>query len=181
MIVRVLGAVFLNYRILIVDDDPSIHEVIECALIEDLNMTDIKMENVKNELFDLKESEEDDNSINYILESAFQGEEALEKLDEASKNGTPYSLAIVDSRMPPGIDGATTIERIFNKYDNIDVIFSTAYSDVPWQDVRKKVKYKGNFVFIKKPFDIYIFRQFVFLFAYKRKFLKEFGGKINHI
>lgn len=169
----------MKYKILIVDDDPSIHEVVECALIEDSHMTGINIESIRNELFDVKEERVGDDSIDYILESAYQGEEAITKIDEANERGEPYSLAIIDSRMPPGIDGPTTIERIFNKYDNIDILFSTAYSDVAWQDLRKRVKYKGNFAFIKKPFDIYIFRQFVFMFAYKRKIINQFDGKIT--
>ncbi len=168
----------MKYKILIVDDDPSIHEVVECALIEDAHMTGINIESIRNELFGLEEKEVKDDSIDYIFESAYQGEEAIKKIDEANESGEPYNLAIVDSRMPPGIDGPTTIERIFEKYDNIDVLFSTAYSDVAWQDLRKRVKYKGNFAFIKKPFDIYIFRQFVFMFAYKRKIINQMGGKL---
>lgn len=167
----------MEYRILIVDDDPSIHEVVECALIEDAHMTGINMESIRNELFDIEAPQPSDDSINYIFESAFQGEEAIKKIDEASNNGTPYSLAIVDSRMPPGIDGPTAIERIFEKYDNIDILFCTAFSDISWQDLRSRIRYKGNFAFIKKPFDIYIFRQFVFMFAYKRKILNKVGGK----
>lgn len=168
----------LDYKILIVDDDPSIHEVVECALIEDSHMTGINLESIRTELFELEETIVEDDSINYIFDHAYQGEEALIKIDDAHDKGNPYSLAIVDSRMPPGIDGPTAIEKVFDKYDNIDILFCTAYSDISWQELKGRVKYKGNFAFIKKPFDIYIFRQFVFMFAYKRKLLSKMGSHI---
>lgn len=159
----------LEYRILIVDDDPSIHDVVECALMEDFYSENDCIENARDELFDVKEASKNLQTINYKFDSAFQGEEAIKMIDCAVDEGLPYSLAIIDSRMPPGIDGPTTIERIFNKYSDIDIILCTAFSDMHWQDIKRKVKYKDRFVYLKKPFDIYVFRQFVSLFAFKKR------------
>ena len=48
----------------------------------------------------------------FELDSAYQGQEALLLVKKALDAASPYALAFVDVRMPPGWDGVETIQRI---------------------------------------------------------------------
>lgn len=155
----------MDYKILIADDDTSIHEAIESALHEDSYKGSNEIVSLKEDLFDFSVETPHSDSINYIFEHVFQAEEAIAKVDSASGVGVPFSLIIMDSRMPPGIDGPSAIERIFDKYRNVDIILLTAYSDLDWEDIQSRIKYKDQFIYLKKPFDINVLRQIVSMFA----------------
>jgi len=70
------------------------------------------MEEMESILFDRIKTHRD-LSPAYILDSAFQGAEALERVQNAVDEGMPYALAFVDIRMPPGWNGVETIKRIW--------------------------------------------------------------------
>src|SRR4051812_27422640 len=62
----------------------------------------------------------------FELESAFQGQEGLEMIQQALQENRPYSMAFVDVRMPPGWDGIETISRIWQEYPDLQVVVCTA-------------------------------------------------------
>jgi len=51
----------------------------------------------------------------FEIDSTFQGQEALEKVERSLEMDRPYAVAFVDVRMPPGWDGVETIRRIRRK------------------------------------------------------------------
>ena len=65
----------------------------------------------------------------FELDSAFQGEEALERVKRATAEGRPYAVAFVDVRMPPGWDGVETTTHLWAHDPDIQVVICTAYSD----------------------------------------------------
>ena len=65
----------------------------------------------------------------------------------------PPDLALVDVRMPVGIDGIETITRLWNVDNDLQVILCTAYSDHAWGDVQREVDAHDRLLIIKKPFD----------------------------
>ena len=67
--------------------------------------------------------------------------------------GRPYSLAFVDVRMPPGLDGVQTTRMIWEKYPDLQVVMCTAYSDYPWEEILLILGYSDRMVILKKPFD----------------------------
>ena len=48
----------------------------------------------------------------FELDSAYQGEEAIEKVRRARALGEGYALLFIDVRMPPGLDGIQTTARL---------------------------------------------------------------------
>ena len=91
-----------NRRILLVDDNPSIHEDFRKILLGS---------QIRNEALDAAEaiifgsdSATRDTSHDFVLESAFQGQEALERVTQSIANANPYAMAFIDVRMPPGWD-----------------------------------------------------------------------------
>ena len=97
-----------NRRILVIDDNEAIHEDFHKLLAIDDESLELRQ--AKSALFgDKSESVQ----ICYEVESAYQGEEGLEKVIAALDAKRPYALAFVDMRMPPGWDGLKTIEHVW--------------------------------------------------------------------
>ena len=86
----------------------------------------------------------------YILTSASNGREALERLAE-----TPADVAIVDLRMP-GMDGLTLLERIRADHPGVDAIVLTAHGDLEAAD---QAMQRGAVGFVSKPFDAEALRE----------------------
>ena len=138
-----------NRRILIIDDNPAIHEDFRKILAAPAEASDF--EAVSDELFG---AETNRVAINgFELESAFQGQEGLDRVKRAVAVARPYALAFVDVRMPPGWDGVETTTKLWEAYPDLQVVICTAYSDYAWDDMIAKVGRSDRLVILKKPFD----------------------------
>src|SRR5437762_3345334 len=140
-----------NHRILIIDDNPSIHEDFrkilgpaDAKLAEELDVTEAS-------LFGDKAGTS--SARNFQIDSAFQGEEGLEKVRAACAGGAPYAVAFVDVRMPPGWDGIETISRIWKEFPDLQIVICTAYSDYSWDEIAKSVGNSDQILVLKKPVD----------------------------
>jgi len=139
-----------NRRILLVDDNPAIHEDFRKILAAD----DTAAAGIDSEaaaLFD--ETKPASPGLAFELDSTFQGEEALAKVQQKLAEGQPYAMAFVDVRMPPGWDGIETIARIWRDYPELQVVVCTAYSDYSWQEMIDKLGQSDRLVILRKPFD----------------------------
>lgn len=85
----------------------------------------------------------------FNLLEATQGEEALEKQRKAIDRGSPPAVALVDMRMPPGINGLETAIRLRHQDPAIYIIIITAYSDVESDTMQLALQH--DFIFLKKP------------------------------
>jgi two-component system NtrC family sensor kinase len=140
----------MNQRILVIDDNPAIHADIRKILIK-TNASSATMEEAEELLFGEQEIEE--TTHNFEIDSAYQGQDGLEKVKQALAENRPYALAFVDVRMPPGWDGIETITRIWEHYPELQVVICTAYSDYSWEEMTRKVKKSDSVLILKKPFD----------------------------
>jgi signal transduction histidine kinase len=95
----------------------------------------------------------DSTPTQFELESAYQGQEALEKVKWARSAGKPFALAFVDMRMPPGWDGLETVVHLWEADPELQVVICTAYSDYSWEQMSARVGTTTNLVVLKKPFD----------------------------
>jgi len=139
-----------NRRILIVDDTHSIHQDFEKILVvENYN----SLEDMEAMLFGQGLSNNSHVNIDFQLDSAFQGDEALEKVRHAIENHSPYALAFVDVRMPPGWDGIQTIEYLWQVDPDLQIVICTAYSDYSWQETFARLGNSDNLLILKKPFE----------------------------
>jgi len=136
-------------KILIVDDNPTIHEDIRKILCPPKAASILS--EVESSLFGAPADE--GNDVQFQIDSAFQGQEGLAKVEQALAAGTPYSMAFMDVRMPPGWDGVETIGHIWEKYPELQVVICTAYTDHSWADITRILGRSDNFVILKKPFD----------------------------
>ena len=95
-----------NNRILIIDDNPAIHQDFrkilgpaDAALAKELDAAEASL---------FGDRVDTERTGNFQIDSAFQGQEGLEKVRVAFAEGKPYAVAFVDVRMPPGWDGIET-------------------------------------------------------------------------
>lgn len=139
-------------RILIVDDTPSIHEDFHKILTIPEEVSG-SFDEMADSLFGRTEQDAVYKAINYELNSAFQGEEALEMIEKAEAEGRGYSLVFMDVRMPPGLDGIKTISKIWERYPSMEVVICTAYSDYSWIDIIDILGPSDHLLVLKKPFD----------------------------
>jgi two-component system cell cycle sensor histidine kinase/response regulator CckA len=140
----------VNRRVLIVDDNPAIHDdfrkILGGAGPEAAEITDAEAV-----LFGRAPAPAA--LAPFELTSAHQGEEALALVEDSITMGCPFALAFMDVRMPPGWDGIETIERIWKVYPELQVVICTAFSDYSWQDIISRLGHSENLVILKKPFD----------------------------
>jgi DNA-binding LytR/AlgR family response regulator len=123
-------------RILIIDDNPSIHEDFRHILSK----------------VQFKDEDQKEHPP-FEIDSAFQGEEGLKLAQQAIHEGSPYSVAFVDVRMPPGWDGIETVDRIWKVCPDLQVVICTAYSDYSWDHLVKKLPLSDQLLILKKPFE----------------------------
>ena len=138
-------------RILIIDDNPAIHEDFRKSLgPADVTLSK-ELDAAEASLFG--DNVEGESAASFQIDSAFQGQEGLEKVRIAFEEGKPYAVAFVDVRMPPGWDGIETISRIWKEFPDLQVVICTAYSDYSWDEIAKSVGNSDQILVLKKPFD----------------------------
>ncbi|MDQ3368556.1 MAG: ATP-binding protein [Myxococcota bacterium] len=140
-----------NRRILIVDDNPAIHQDFAKILAPPPAAVG-DFDALEAELFDLAPVAP--SSTAFELAFASQGAEALQLVAAAAQQGTPFALAFIDMRMPPGWDGLETIERLWQVDPSIQVVICSAYSDYTWADLSRRLGDRDSLLIVKKPFDI---------------------------
>ncbi len=140
-----------NHRILVVDDNNSIHADFREILCPGNSQKTTAANELEAAIFG--DQPEPTGQIIFDMDSAYQGEEALEMVKRSLADNRPYAMAFVDVRMPPGWDGIETIARIWAVYPAIQIVICTAYSDYSWAEMRAKVGQPDSLVILKKPFD----------------------------
>jgi diguanylate cyclase (GGDEF)-like protein len=137
-----------NRRIILIDDTPSIHEDFRRILSGADGAED--MDAAEEALF----GEASGSAVaSFDVDSAFQGQEGLERVLASLAADNPYALAFVDMRMPPGWDGVQTIQEIWKADPRLQIVICTAHSDYSWDEVLGKLGVEDRLLILKKPFD----------------------------
>jgi diguanylate cyclase (GGDEF)-like protein/PAS domain S-box-containing protein len=137
-----------NRRVLFVDDMPSIHEDFRKILCPAVDNIDLDADEAL--LFGVQTPV---TSLSFEMDSAFQGAEALDKVQASLANGVPYAMAFIDMRMPPGWDGVVTVEHLWEADPRLQIVFCTAYSDYSWKEILQRLDVRDRLLILKKPFD----------------------------
>jgi signal transduction histidine kinase len=141
-----------NRRILIVDDNPSIHEDFRKIFRGSLAAANTLSE-TEAAFFGEAPTQDAEAEVDVEMDSAFQGEEALQRVEAALAARRPYAMAFMDVRMPPGWDGIETAVRVWQRDPNLQIVLCTAYSDYSWESMRAQLGRTDRLVILKKPFD----------------------------
>jgi two-component system cell cycle sensor histidine kinase/response regulator CckA len=138
-----------NLRILVIDDNRAVHDDFRKILCPAAPHT--ALEDAEAILFEAKA--ESAPRPQFTIDSAYQGQEGLERILQSVQREKPYSMAFVDVRMPPGWDGIETVGRIWKVCPDLQIVICTAYSDYSWDEMAAELRNSDQLVILKKPFD----------------------------
>jgi signal transduction histidine kinase len=157
-----------NRRILVVDDNRTIHQ--DFRKILSPPVANDSLDAMEADLFGHAEAMTQ--LPGFEVDSAFQGEEALQLARVARQQGRPYALAFIDIRMPPGIDGVETTSRIWKEDPDLQVVICSAYADYSWEEMMHRLGLSQRLLILRKPFDGIEVRQLAFALTEKWELLR---------
>jgi two-component system NtrC family sensor kinase len=156
-------------RVLVIDDAPSIHQDFHRLLAGGEGGESFA--ELRASLFASPPPRP--KGYRFEVDSAFQGEEGLQRVGAALKEGRPYALAFVDVRMPPGMDGVETTERLWRADPDLQVVLCSAYTDYSWEQVVQRLGISQRLLILHKPFDSIEVRQIAHALAEKWELLRR--------
>ncbi len=164
-------------RILVIDDNPSIHEDFRKILCPASSGNDL--DSMAAEFFgdDVVVSSQEV----YEVDSALQGQEGLARVAEAKTAGNSYDVCFVDVRMPPGWDGIETTQRLWEVDSELQVVICTAYSDYSWSDICQKLGGTDRLLLLKKPFDNIEVQQLASSLTHKRRLMRLANMRVEDL
>ena len=139
-------------RILVVDDNQAVHE--DYRKVLEKPQDDGLLDEMESLLFNGDSSQQPQApNFDFQIDSAFQGEEGLELVKKSLADDSPYAIAFIDMRMPPGWDGIKTAKEIWKIDPNLPVVICTAYTDHTWGEIISELPRTELLLILKKPFD----------------------------
>ena len=142
-------------RILVIDDSDAIHRDFRRILCPEQRPIPPELDLMEKELFGdgfARPAPETD-SVKFEVDSAFQGQEGVEKVEQARSAGQPYTLAFLDYRMPPGWNGIQTLRYLRQVAPELRVVLCSAYADYSWQEVLQEFGDLPELTELRKPFN----------------------------
>lgn len=164
-------------RILIIDDNRSIHD--DFRKILGAGRSGSSLLDAKEALLFGEETKKCEPET-FEIDSAYQGDEGLERIVQARDEGRPYALAFVDVRMPPGWDGIETIERFSPVDPDIHAVICSAYSDYSASDILHRLGVSDRLLMLRKPCDAAEILLIANAMCEKWKLTRAGGGQ-NHV
>lgn len=138
-------------RILVIDDNPDIHVDFR-KILRPMSTSHQSLD----ALFLGEAAKPEPSTVQipeFDVEAADQGLTGVEMLQAALEAGARFDLAFVDMRMPPGLDGVETIERLWELDPGLPVVICTAYSDYSSLEIFERLGVSDRLQILKKPFD----------------------------
>ena len=166
-----------NHRVLVIDDNASIHE--DFRKILQAKAGEESFDQARAALFGdppLSRALE-----RFELDCADQGKAALALVQQARNEGQPYAVAFVDMRMPPGWDGLETIEHLWEADAALQVVICTAYADHPWDEIKERVGRTDKLVILHKPFNGIEVLQLATALCRKWDLAHEVAGQLDEL
>ena len=145
-------------RILIVDDEQGMHNSYrECFAPRGGGADGAALSAMAAELFGDDDAvpapaNEDDRPV-FDCAHFMQGLDAVAAVEDSIESGNRFSVAFIDVRMPPGIDGKETAKRIRALDPDINLVIVTGYSDFSPLDISRAAGPADKIFYIAKPFQ----------------------------
>ena len=161
-----------NYRVLVVDDQGEIHQDFEEMLTPGFTAA------LTDDLADAFASEVDESFLpKFKLLHARSGSEAYDIVKTTIETGDLIAVAYVDIRMPPGMDGIETTQRIRAIDENIEIVLMSAYTDKSIGEIVHEMDLLHKLLYIRKPFAREEIQQITLALAEKWNVESELGDK----
>jgi putative nucleotidyltransferase with HDIG domain len=120
-----------SYRILAVDDDPTILDLYQRILSPDIPLSSMP---------------------SFEVTRCTQGDTAVDEVENSIKENTPYAVAFLDLNMPPGPDGQWTADEIHKLDPEINIILVTGYRTTNTGSQQAPVQFSDKLLYLQKPF-----------------------------
>ena len=141
-------------RILIVDDEAAMHDSYRRSFARTRSDAGDVLDAMAADLWDDTPETGGEDAPDYALTHSTQGLDAVAEVERAIAAGTPYAVAFIDIRMPPGIDGRETAKRIRALDADINLVVVTGYSDFSPLEISKVAGPADKIFYIAKPFEV---------------------------
>ena len=141
-------------RILIVDDEPAMHDSYTRSFKPQRGESEGALDAMAAELFGDDAPDARGDETDFALTHELQGLDAVAAVERALAAGTPYPVAFIDIRMPPGIDGRETAKRIRALDPDINLVIVTGFSDFSPIEISKVAGPADKIFYIAKPFEV---------------------------
>lgn len=102
-------------------------------------------------------------------------------VESALARDTPYAMAFIDMRMPPGWDGLETIEQLWKVDPDLQIALCTAYSDYSWETMAERLAFGDQLLILKKPFDSLEIRQMASALTWKWQMTQDARHKLDDL
>jgi len=139
-----------SIRVLIADDDENILQCYRSAFGG--NDADDYVEtlgSLEAELFDARPVSEAARKFDIV--ACKQGDDAIALVAEATREGKPFDVVILDVRMPPGIDGVEAGSRIRHLDPDVEIVFVTGFADLTMSEIARRVPPPVKLHYFNKP------------------------------
>ncbi|HEY0623380.1 MAG TPA: EAL domain-containing protein [Sphingomonas sp.] len=142
-------------RILIVDDEPGMHESYRQCFRRAGGEQGAVLDAMAAELFggDDPAAVPADAPPSFDITHCMQGAEGVEAVNAALARGERFAVAFIDVRMPPGIDGKETARRIRALDPDINLVIVTGFSDFSPLEISRAAGPADKIFYIAKPFQ----------------------------
>lgn len=138
--------VAMNNRILVIDDDAQVIETYREILVPILDEIDVLADQICLPALESGKSPQ----FEFEMMSATQGEEGVGLAKMAVEMERPFAVAMIDMRMPPGMDGLQTATELRKLDDRILIVIVTAYTDRSIEEIQSVLDHDAILVY--KPF-----------------------------
>jgi CheY-like chemotaxis protein len=148
-----------NTRILIIDDQKDLCEQLSRLLLrsgkpnETFSIVQQMRAKLTGTKLEKEENSDQEEDSPYEVECAYQGQEAVTKIEASLKNEKPFAVVFLDMRMPPGWDGLETAKKIREIDKAVEIVIMTAYADHDQKQIADEVGHPEKLLYIKKPFQ----------------------------
>jgi diguanylate cyclase len=148
-------------RILVADDEEPVLDAYRAVFSDNRPSAGTSaLNDLKAKLFNGSGSDQLNNDIDlFDADYCRNAEEAVLAVRRAVADGTPYAVAFLDMRMPPGNDGVWAATRIRECDPEVDIVIATAFSDTDPRQITAQVPPEEKLFYVQKPFHPHEVRQ----------------------
>ncbi len=139
-----------RFRVLVADDEPLVQRLYQTVLSRNPNGFSAEIEQLINSSGLGTSISENRNTPLFDVTIVDQGEKAVTAAKEAFEEGNPFTVAFLDIRMPPGIDGVETARQLLEIDERIYIVFVTAFADHSMEEINQSTC--NSSLLLRKPF-----------------------------
>jgi CheY-like chemotaxis protein len=140
-----------NSKVLVIDDEPSLHaDFLSVLGADDARGATTALDSLEASIFEGRTA-----PVRHTFDLFFshQGEEGVNLARVARADGSPFAVAFVDMRMPPGWDGLRTVQELWAVDPQVQVVICTAHADYSWDAALRQLEARDRQLIVKKPVD----------------------------